>query len=814
MLQSPLRRTTSLCLFKWLWLLLAMALFGATSNPAWSQDDELLEPAKAFQLSAEAVAPDRIRLEYQIAEGYYLYRSKLRFSSQSAGITLQPAEMPDGIVKQDEFFGEMEIYRHRLPIEIPLERESTSSDTLTLKAKSQGCADIGVCYPPQTHTLNIALPERAIAEETFAAPLIGSADPFATTRSEVGGGFPEPADRSLADDPFGLSLNESSDPDELLEPDLAFIPSVELIEEERLAIRWRIADGYYLYRNKLTARSETEGVTLGKLDLPTGNVIEDDYFGTMEVYYHVVDGQTAITRASPGGDAIELVVELGYQGCAEIGVCYPPQNKQFAVQLPSITQLAAERRSDDPSTSVTATTAGKEIVVDSLTLNAQSSTEATQPEQDRFANLLASGGTWGIVGAFFVAGLLLAFTPCIFPMVPILSGIIIGQGEGLTTRRAFLLSLVYVLAMAITYSIAGVVTGLAGENLQAAFQNPWILSAFAALFVALALSMFGFYELQIPSSLQAKLSEISNSQQGGTLIGVAIMGLLSALIVGPCVAAPLVGALIYIGQSGDPFLGGLALFALGLGMGLPLLAIGTSAGALLPKAGAWMDAVKALFGVLLLAVGIWLLERILPEVITMLLWASLLIISSIYLGALEPIPEGASGWRRLWKGLGVIMLLYGAMQLVGVAANGRDWLQPLRGISSTGAVNSESGELHFTQVKGVEGLERELESARSQSQPVMLDFYADWCISCKEMERYTFSDPGVQRSLTGYRILQSDVTANDDQDKALLASLGLFGPPAILFYDREGEEQKNYRVVGFMEAEQFRRHVEAQRSEQ
>jgi thiol:disulfide interchange protein DsbD len=429
-------------------------------------------------------------------------------------------------------------------------------------------------------------------------------------------------------------------------------------------------------------------------------------------------------------------------------------------------------------------------------------------EQDRLASFLLEKPLWLSAGMFFLLGIGLAFTPCVFPMIPILSGIIIGQGTAITTRRAFTLSLVYVLAMALTYTIAGVVVALLGANLQIWFQDPWVLGTFAAVFVLLSLSMFGFYELQVPTSIQSRLSEISNRQGGGTLIGVGIMGFLSALIVGPCITAPLVAALLVIGQAGDPVLGATALFALSMGMGAPLLAIGTSAGKLLPRAGAWMDAVKAVFGVLLLAVAIWLVERVLPTAVTMALWAILLIVSAIYLGALDAIRDGATGWHRLWKGVGVVLLLYGALLLVGAAAGGRDVLQPLKGTTLAGATATGVEQTSaFRYVKGPQGLDQALREAASQSKPVMLDFYADWCVSCKEMEKYTFSDPRVQAAWSEAILLKTDVTANDAQDQALLKRFGLFGPPAILFFTPEGDELRDYRVVGFVPPERFSKHV-------
>jgi len=412
-----------------------------------------------------------------------------------------------------------------------------------------------------------------------------------------------------------------------------------------------------------------------------------------------------------------------------------------------------------------------------------------------------SSNRWLALLSFFGFGLLLAFTPCVFPMIPILSGIIAGSGENISTQRAFVLSVVYVLATCVIFTIAGVVAGLAGANLQAAFQKPWILWSFAIVFVLLSLSMFGFYELQLPSRFQSKIADFSNRQQGGSLIGVAIMGLLSALIVGPCVAPPLAAAVLYISQTRDPVFGGLALFVLSLGMGAPLVVFGTAAGRLLPRAGAWMDAVKAVFGVLFLGLAIWMLARVLDAFWIMLMTGALAIASAVYLGALERLPEGASGWRRLWKALGIVLLVAGAAEILGAAAGGRDVTQPLAGIVAGGG-KSDSSALAFRTIKSVDDLDRALAEAKAAKQPVMLDFYADWCVSCKEMEKFTFSQPDVHKALAGFVLLKADVTANDDADQALLKRFSLFGPPATIFFS-DGAERRALRLIGFEKADDF-----------
>ncbi|MDP3438348.1 MAG: protein-disulfide reductase DsbD, partial [Azonexus sp.] len=420
-------------------------------------------------------------------------------------------------------------------------------------------------------------------------------------------------------------------------------------------------------------------------------------------------------------------------------------------------------------------------------------------ESGQIANALKEAGFWANLLFFFLAGLGLSLTPCVFPMIPILSGIIAGQGHKVTRGRGFALAMAYVLGMALTYAAAGVAAGLTGTLLAAALQSPWVLGAFALVFVVLSFSMFGFYELQLPTSLQSKLSDEAGHLQGGRGLGVFLMGALSALIVGPCVAAPLAGALLYIGQTGDAVFGGAALFVMALGMGVPLIVVGLSAGTLLPKAGAWMEAVKKAFGVLLLATAVWLVSPVIPAVVQMLAWAALLIIPAIFLHALDPLPVHAKGWQRFWKGIGIVMLLTGAALLIGALAGGRDPLQPLAGLRGQ-ALAAEVKKLPFEPVRSVAELEAKVLAA---GQPVMLDFYADWCVSCKEMERFTFADPTVQAKLAGFKLLKADVTANSADDKALLARFGLFGPPGILFFDKSGKEIKTVRVVGFQDAASF-----------
>ncbi|ODB84068.1 thiol:disulfide interchange protein [Candidatus Thiodiazotropha endoloripes] len=750
--------------------LLITGLAGTT--PAEWNEDELLMPDQAFQISAQSVTADTLKVEWRIADGYYMYRDKIHFDTEAIGIELGEPSLSKAKIKQDEFFGEVAIYRNKAVAEIPLKRIQGSTETLLLKARSQGCADQGICFPPHMQEVRLALlpmpVENAAAESTIPSLALDDSAP----------------------------LFDNDGEDELLEPDQAYQLSARVEDGTHLQLDWAIAEGTYLYQDKIKlSLAENQTAVLGQFELPQAEIKQDSVrpdgtIGDVAVYHDQVALNVPLVRSST--DPGEVVLEAKYQGCAEIGVCYPPITKQFTLSLPGISAAQAEE-----STAAVAST------------SAAPPPEQLQSETDEITNTLKGGSTLVIISIFFLLGLGLAFTPCIFPMIPILSGIIAGHGDQITTRKAFVLSLVYVLAMAITYTIAGVLAGLFGENLQAYFQNPWILSSFALVFVLLALSMFGFYDLQLPSSLQSRLTEVSNKQQGGSLAGVAIMGFLSALIVGPCVAPPLAGALIYIGQTGDALLGGLALFALSMGMGAPLIAIGTSAGKLLPRAGSWMDAVKAVFGVALLGVAIVMLERIIPAEVAMVLWGILLIISAVYMGAMRNLQIEASGWQKLWKGLGVVFLVYGTLMLVGAAAGGKDTVQPLRGLALGGGSGSAHQELVFKRIKSLQDLQQEVASASAAGQSVMLDFYADWCVSCKEMEKYTFTDAGVIAALSNTVLLQADVTANDDIDQALLQGhFGLPGPPAIIFYGADGQERKAYRVVGFKPAEAFAEHAQ------
>jgi thioredoxin:protein disulfide reductase len=579
-----------------------------------------------------------------------------------------------------------------------------------------------------------------------------------------------------------------------LPPDQAFGLELETREEgHKLLASFRVTPSYYLYRDKVQFEVKNGAAKIGKVSLPAGEIKVDPNFGEMHVFHQSF--QAEIELQANKSKASSLIIEATYQGCSENGLCYPPINKTFTLMLPTAGKKSAAPALEIETKSLETPTPDTPVLTNPPNV-APSSNES---ESGKIAQLLKGGNLWLIVLAFFGAGLLLAFTPCMLPMVPILSGIIVGRGKEVTRRHAFWLSLAYVLGMALTYAAAGVAAGLSGSLLSSALQTPWVLGSFAAMFVVLSLSMFGFYELQLPSVLQNKLSSTSNQLHGGHLGGVFVMGALSAIIVSPCVAAPLAGALLYIGQTHDAWLGGIALFSLAMGMGLPLLLIGTSAGVLLPKAGGWMESVKRFFGVLLLALAIWIISPLLPFSMQMGLWGVLLVFCAVYLNALDPLPYTASGWRKLSKSVAIISMLLGVAYLVGALSGARNILRPLGALG--GMQVEEARSLKFARVKNIAELEANI--AQAKGRPVMLDFYADWCVSCKEMEHNTFSDARVQAQLAHAVLLQADVTNNNEDDKALLKRYSLFGPPAILFFDAQGREMGDARVTGYQNAEQF-----------
>jgi thioredoxin:protein disulfide reductase len=625
--------------------------------------------------------------------------------------------------------------------------------------------------------------------------------------------------------------------DDFLDPDQAFRLSVRVLDARRLELSYKVAPGYYLYRERF--KFSSPDARLGEPQIPPGKKHYDTALEQNVETYH--DGVVVVLPVASAGKAFTL--NAIHQGCADKGLCYPPQPRSVAVTLKAfgadadsativadadaaptsgvtapITAPApggmsvAPDKLPDPLRSVTfGAGVASAPQVDRATLPAPVGTSsvasASPPAADddsRLASALRGGRLVLIVPLFFVAGLLLSLTPCVLPMVPILSSIIVGQGESVTRWRGFTLALAYALGMALLYTALGVAAGLLGEGLAAWLQKPWVLVSFATLLVLLSLSMFGLYELQLPSALRDGLSSRGDRMRGGRYAGVFAMGGISALVVSPCVAAPLAAALLHISRTGDAVLGGLALFVLAMGMSVPLLLVGASAGALLPRAGAWMEQVKHVFGLLLIAVAIYTVQPVLPALAAMACWGVLLIVGGASLGAFEPVPAGAhASVARVVKGLGLVLALLGVLQFVGIASGGRDPAQPLARLAQarTGAAaaSAEAGP-HFDRVTSVAGLDQRLQSA---GRPVMLDFYADWCVSCKEMEAQTFVDPAVRAKLDKAVLLRADVTANSEDDRALLKRFHLFGPPGIILFDAQGRELESARVVGFQDATRF-----------
>ncbi|MFI4895277.1 MAG: protein-disulfide reductase DsbD [Steroidobacterales bacterium] len=559
--------------------------------------------------------------------------------------------------------------------------------------------------------------------------------------------------------------------EDFLPPEQAFRLSASADGAQRIRLDWIIAQGYYLYRDRI--KIADDAATIGATQFPTGQIKSDENFGEQMVYHDELIATVPLTRPLAAGSVMALRVT--YQGCAEAGLCYPPITRNLKVAWPTGAAGAGG----------TGGTGG-----------------ATQSgyvsEQDRLAALIRSGNLLGVLGTFFGVGLLLAFTPCVLPMVPILSGLIVGQGPRLTTARAFALSLTYVLGMAVTYTATGALFAAAGKQVQAVFQQPWIIVLFAALFVAMACAMFGLYSVQMPAILQTRLAQTSNRQRAGTFGGVAVMGMLSALIVTTCVAPALVATLVVIGQSGAVARGAAALFAMSLGMGAPLLVVGSSAGRWLPRAGNWMDSVKRLFGVLMLGMAAWMLARIVPPRITLLLFAvPALAAAGVFWTSHGPHGRRAHGRRWLARGAALIAGVYGMTLLFGAARGASDLWHPLQRSAATVQA------LPFHLIGTVADLRREVQAAAAAHQAVMLDIDADWCTSCKEMQRYTFTDPEVRQALQSVRLLRANVTANSSEDQALLHEFQIYGPPTIAFYDPEGHEQQRFRVVGYMKAANF-----------
>jgi thioredoxin:protein disulfide reductase len=672
-----------------------------------------------------------LTVEWTATQGYYLYKKRFGIAAATPGVTVGEPVYPKGEIHKDEYFGEQEVFRGTFKVTAPL-TGAKPGDKVALKLKWQGCADAGLCYPPSTWD----------ATATVAAA----------------------AAATTADALFAKAPAISGDED-FLDPEVAFVLTADARSKNDILLNWRIHDGYYLYKERIKVAPANGTKAIGAVVLPKGESHSDEYFGEQEVYRGSLDASFSV----PPSDAKTVEVSVTYQGCADAGLCYPPITKTLSISVDGAPTAAVTLAPD----------AG-----------------GYESEQDSFTRRL-SGNILLVIAIAYLGGLLMSFTPCVLPMVPILTGIIAGDGANTTSRRGFLLALAYVAGIAIVYTAMGIIAAYVGSgvNLQAIFNQPKVLIPFAVLFIVLAASMFGAFTIEMPSFIQSRLSDASNKQRGGTFVGVAVMGALSALIVSACVAPVLIGALTFIAQTGNAMRGGLAMLAISLGMGTPLLLVGASAGALLPRAGAWMETIKNLFGVMFLYVTAWLLSRMLGNFFVMIVWA---------------VPAFVGAWV-LWRGfkagtrarlvaraLAVALAAYGAVLLVGAALGSTNPLTPF-----TTQADAKSQALPFKRIKTLADLEREVAAAKAAGRPVMLDFYADWCVSCIEMEHKTFTVKEVQDALAGAVLLQADVTKNDDDDQALLKHFGIFGPPTIAFYGADGVERRNFRVVGFMKAAEF-----------
>ena len=573
--------------------------------------------------------------------------------------------------------------------------------------------------------------------------------------------------------------------DDFLEPEQAFQLKAELVDKAVL-LHWTIAPGYHLYRDQLRFTADAASAPFSAPALPDGiRKFDVNFNKELESYERTLDLRLPLQAATP------FNLTVVFQGCADAGLCYAPMQQVLRVD-PAMPGALATAPAAAPASAPAAPAAA---------------TPAPQDDSSLAQRTLESGSIVKIGAAFLVFGLLLSFTPCVLPMVPILSSIIVGEGN-VTRSRGLLLALAYSLGMALVYTSLGVGAGLAGEGLAGALQKPWVLLCFGGLMVVLALSMFDVYQLQLPSSIQSRLS--AKGAKGGRAAGVFVMGALSALIVGPCVAGPLAGALLYISQTGNAATGGWALFSMAAGMSVPLLLTGLSAGSLLPRAGAWMNGVKKVFGLLLIAVAVWMVTPVFPVPVMMVLWGSLAIACALFLHVGQPLPphSGVGAYAR--KALGVVLMVGGLFELAGAASGGQAVVQPLAHLRGGGAVAAVAAAPQFTRVASVAELERAL---AQPGPPAMLDFYADWCVACKEMEHMTFSDPKVAAAMKSMRLLQVDVTANSDEQRALLKKFNLFGPPGIVLFGASGKEINQGRVIGFVPPDTFLRHLARARDE-
>ena len=739
-------------------LIASLCLLMASPLFALSEED-LLPPDQAFSVNARALDANTVEVEWTAADGYYMYNDKFNFKSETAGIELGEVTLPPGKkkfgVRPDGTEGELEVYRNKLAIKVPLIR-SGDANSLNITVGAQGCADLGVCYPPAKHTILLNLPSAA------AAPTSGIQRLSSLGDSLLGGGQRE-----------------------FLAPDEAFAYDVKMDQNGNIVANWTIAEGYYLYKDKFNFKTDTTGVQLGKINMPEGKlhhgILPDGTEGDVEVYLNSLTITIPVDNAPAAGT---LAFTAKFQGCADAGICYPPMTK-------------------------------KTDLVISNAIAAKSTTPATGSTANNGTDSADNNYLWYVLVAFAV-GLGLTFTPCVLPMIPILSSIIVGQSQNgqISKFKGGMLAASYVFGTSVIYTAAGVVAGESGGQLQAYFQNPWLIGAVSVILLLLALSMFGLFTIQMPAAIQSRMQTKSSGLKGGSMFGVFLMGVLSSMIVGACASPILLSVLLVAIESQDPILGGLIMFSMSWGMGVVLIAIGIGAGALIPKAGTWMDNVKYFFGVLLIGVAIYILT-VLPAVPVLLLWGIFFIVLAIYLGATQSLPEEASGWRVFWKGIGTVLLIWGVLSLLGGMQGNRDITQPVDfnklsvgGVSTDAMHAADVAHAKFIQVKSEADLDRELAKAKATGKPVVIDFFATWCTDCLRMEKTTFANADVISLMNKYVAIQIDVTdPSDPNTSAVQKRLGVYGPPALLFFDKQGQRIKDMDFYGYKNAEEFAMHI-------
>ncbi|MEM7195802.1 MAG: protein-disulfide reductase DsbD [Pseudomonadota bacterium] len=786
--------------------LLLTALMLSLSGLVTAQ--ELLPEEQAFSVEATK-ADNLISIRWDIADGYYMYKDRIGLEIDGAELDLN---LPKGKMKWDMALTgveeQLEVFTGSIEFSVETPADLTSDAKVV--ALGQGCNEpIGVCYPPMKRDLALEL----LAEDANAAEAVPLSNPIntnglleVTNPLGVGDSMIQPMietidqaseseDDEVADSVEPSTENELSSieqlrdllslglvEDDFLDVDDAFKIKVASSGDNSLNVSFDIADGYYLYREKTTITGEGNA-RLAAVDLPPGVMKVDDYFGEMEVYKKDFILPIKLLRQDP--DPTTFTVETVYQGCAEDGICYAPVSKSFTLELPQLVSTAAADEID------TASPAGSAPRSVTSLLNPAETTPIF----------------WIMVGAL-VAGIGLAFTPCVLPMIPILSSVIAGQGENLTRTRGGTLAIVYVAGSAVTYAAMGAIAGATGDQLQAYFQTPLAIGILCAILIVMALSLFGLFRVQMPSAIQSAL-QTKTDGFGGKVPMVFVLGLVSALIVGACVSPILISFLGLAISKADPTLGAGIMVLMALGMGIPLILFGFGAGHVIPRAGKWMDTVNHVFGVMLIGVAIYLLQA-LPDVPVLLLWGVFLIVISIYMGATSSLPAGSSGWQRLFKGTGTVMLIWGTFALIGGFFGERDILRPLPdSLFQRGSIASsedETGGLHlFTRVNNESELEQQLLLARNQGKNVMIDYYADWCVDCVRMEKTTFTDMQVvSRLQQDFVTLQVDVTDPKDQDrKALKRRFGVFGPPAVLFFDQQGIQRKDLNFYGYRKSDEF-----------